>query len=280
MKQFVVLEHKGINFDKLDISKYTFNGLRPSQQDTLGFAVVTPIQDLLGGVKLIKLTSQSKSPNKNQVKDIIKVKIEKHLKDVGRNPNKHEKDGFKEDALVEVLSMTYPNPQETINCFFTEDKIYVDSSLKTSDKVLAFLEEAGDMLQAGVNIPACLPEALNSFTTNGIGMPFELGSAIKIIESDERTVTVSKGDVVTSVAEDLVKDGAAVSSLELNFDGKMSFVVNGNLEFKSVKIDKSYEEEIMGESDDDELGSLIIKFGLIKEVFTKFIEEVKLVDHV
>lgn len=279
MKNFIVYElpenYSSVFKDESVFEDLLFVPCSTYTKKTMGFVknpFDTYVEYLSGGVRLLTIRSQKKSPKKSHVDHIVKIRSVKHHILHGVKPNKHESGVFKDEAIEEVMAKTFPDAPVDTNILLVNNLVFIEVSGYNS--ALDFFKLVEQSLQD--NLPYAQPQIkdvslkFNSFIVNGIEDPFVLGSSSSLIDKEGRKVAISKGTLEGSVADDLVKDNAMVGSLELEFDSIITFKVNPNLEFSGVK----YSKDMLGEVEDLQ-GSVLLQVKEVIRMYERFKEILK-----
>lgn len=256
------------DFENKDFDEWKFKECGTLVQNTIGLIHNTfdsYVEHLSGGVQLLTIQTQKKSPKKSHVDSIAEKKINTFRENTGNPPSRNELNNIKDDAFMEVLGKTFPDAPKDFKVLFVNNLLFMEVGSYTKGEELFSLLE--NVLEE--NLPYSHPEIDNaygkfqSFIENGIDDPYVLGSSTKLIDIEGRTTSISKGSLDGSAASDLVKDGAEVELLELEFDSIITFKVKPTLEFTSIK----YSSEMV-QSDDE--GTVLLQVREIVRMFKDF----------
>jgi DNA recombination-dependent growth factor C len=267
MKNLVVYElpkDYTLNLVGRDFETFKFQSCKPFQQESKGFvetALGSYVETLSGGVQLLTVRTQKKVPEKAHVDHLTQEKVGK-LKSVGQSVTKDELQRLKEESFAEVLAVTFPKPPEDHLIFIKGNMVYVEEgSYKKAENHLQLLEAL-----VGEVIP-CSPQEEDPTIINLLNEeppePWTIGNSAKLIDIDERVVSISKGDICCDITKDLVEAGAELDFIELEYDSTLIVKVKPSLEFKSLKFCKDFMNEVIG----DAAGSTLLQVNETIKMF-------------
>ena len=121
-----------------------------------------------------------------------------------------------------------------------------------------------DMSESGVLFAHLCHSAA---VVNELPEPWTLGNSAKLIDIDERQVTISKGDISCDITEGMIRNGAELSYVELEYDGIVTCKVEPTLEIKSLK----YSKDLLSDCENDVGGSTILKINEIVKMFKSLV---------
>ena len=239
MKSLVVFElPKDFNLtfkteeEGLGLEDFSFIGCGPFCEKSIGF-VETPLGsylDLLsGGVELVCIRTQKKVPEKAHIEHLVEEKVKKlgsvHKKDLEK---------LKYEAFQEVLACTFPKKPEDRLVFLKDNYLFIEeASYKKAEVYVEMLEKF-----FATSLPLSPQEDFKNMikmVNYGLPEPWLVGLSAKLIDLDERVISISKGDICCKVTEDLISSGAELDFMELEYDSIVTVKVKPSLEVKSLK---------------------------------------------
>ena len=253
-----------------------FTPCSAQQINSLGF-VETPFgskRELMsGGVEVVQIRTQKKSPNKAEVNHIAKRKADDHEKEFGNRPPRVLVKEFKQEAYEEVLLKTFPDEPVDILVYYkvVDGLLFVEvNSYKKGFEVLGFLTPFIKEYSAEyINVPEIIANKYSEFVKGDKDLtePFVFGNSVKLVDTEGRKVAISNGSIYDSEeAINIIKKGGVVEELELDYDGVATFKVKSTLEFSGLKFSKDFGEE----SEGDSIGLLWLKAQEVFLLYKKF----------
>lgn len=266
MKAMSVYNLTGVlGINSAAVEAMSFTPPESTQQQSIGF-VATPFGEFVSevkGVKYLRVCKQVKKPDAQHLKHIVERKKTAAFETQGRQVSKKEINLFKEEALFELLPQTFPKDPVYMDIFITKDKVFVTSNNRQADEITSFLRKAIGTLPIIVWADSKdVHNVLDMFVNEEITDNFTLGDRVVLEDEECRKVSITKGSVYKSDAQNLLKDGGVTTELELEYDGVFKFVLKDTGEFTSIKFDKSFAEEA-----DDLGGTLLMKAEMFTEMF-------------
>jgi DNA recombination-dependent growth factor C len=216
---------------------------------------------------VMNFTTQSKKPKKSEVDKRVKLLSAAHEEEFGVPPTKNELADMVDQVTFELLPLTFADAPKHQSMFIEGAKLYVEGSYKQAEESTAALRKVvGSLPIELVETAKDVTGELTRFIGKSIADKLTLKDKCTLLTQEERKITVAKS-LYYSEAQDIVEQGAVVSSVELEFDGVMKFTLKDDLSFTGIK----FYDDLTGELEEgDEVGTTIIKLC----------EVVKMVDEV
>jgi len=274
MKNLIVYELPSnfiADFDGKGFDELKFISCGKLNRSSIGFThnvFGSYVEKLSGGVQLVTIRSQKKSPKKSHIDHLVEKKVDSIYSLTGNKPNKNEIKGIQDDCLAEVLSNTFPDSPVDTRLLFSNNLIFVETG--TYRKGLDFLSLIENVLD--VHLPYAPPEIkdvgdkFKSFILGSIDGPFKLGSSTKLLTTDGMVVSFTKGDLEDKSVEGLIAEGAQVEVLEMCFDDTVTFKVKPTLEFSGI----SFSKDLLSEVTEDEEGTVLLQVNTVISMFKTF----------
>ena len=274
MKNLIVYELPSnftADFDGKDFDELKFTPCGKLNSFSIGFihnVFGSYVEKLSGGVQLVTIRAQKKSPKKSHINHLVEEKIESIYNLTRNKPNKNEVKSIQDDCLADVLSNTFPDSPVDTRILFSDNLIFVETGAYS--KGLEFLSLIESVL--GEHLPYSPPEIkdvegkFKQFILADVDDPFKLGSSTKLLTKDGMIASFTKGDLEDKHVEGLVVEGAEVEVLELCFDNIVTFKVKPSLEFSGI----SFSLELLNEVTEDDEGTTLLQVKSIISMFKTF----------
>jgi len=261
---FEMPEGMTLQLESRDYDSYRFQECSKFQEKSIGFtetAFGEYMTDLGDKVKVLNVRTQKKVPEKSHINHLVKQKVNK-LESVGEFVTKEQLSNIQDDCRSEVISKTFPKEPEDCTIVVKDNLIFVESnSYKNAEKYIDLLENL-----LSVRIAYAIMEEDPTFTNilvDTLPDPWVLGSEAKFLDIDGKVVTFRKADLSCDLAKKLIKDGAELEIVELEYDSVITIKLNAAFEIASIK----YSKDMIDESEEDYQGTLMLKIREVVKMF-------------
>lgn len=224
---------------------------------------------------VVTIREQKKTPEKYMIDQLINVEKVKYLADTGEEPSKGLLKEWKESATDAVTTKTPPKkPKDYVVAIRNDGLIFVEAKGKLVEDLTALVRKAvGTFPVVPFEPETPISDFMDEFVGKGKKDIFTLGGKAKLVDPMEVTYTIAKGSLYDTDASSYVNDSEMrVESVELDYDGMVSFTLKDTFVLESVKFDKE-----RFESDESEAGSFFLKLEemnkLVKELISRTLEE-------
>jgi recombination associated protein RdgC len=261
--------------DMLEVS--LFQPIKREEEITYRLGFVPNIEgeliSTLAGNTCIRLAAQKKVVNKSQFKKELAIKELTFEQDMGRTLNKKELNEAKAQVTESLLIKTEPDDEpKFIDLLITKcGKVLVGTTTKVAEECLALLRQCISTLPViplQVNTEPCA--RMTDMVLEELNEVITLSNKVMLVTSEERKVSITNGETRGCEAIDLIKDGAFVTSLALEYDAVVKFLLKEDLTLSSIKLDKSITEEV---EDEDSIGSFILTTTELVKCVDEIIKE-------
>lgn len=230
----------------------------------------------LGNEKYLMMSfcQQKKVPESYAVKQIVKTRENLYFEETGKKAEKGLVKTFKEEAEVEVLKSTHPKEPKVARIIFrlSDNMILVEGKGNQAETMLALLRKAIGSLPAipyQTDLP--LSDLMDSMVSDMINDKFTLGDKVTVEDPEGLVHKFEKGSIYDTDSDKYVTEGCFVSSVSLDYDGAIKFILKDTFTLEGVKIDK----EIVETEELDKQGTLLLTVDLIVQAVDNLIERLK-----
>lgn len=284
-----VLEAESV-FDKYHFTEIPTES---AMKSSIGFTK-TPLGNYVdenNGDIFVCVTSQTKSANTHEVNDTLKAKIE-NFKDVAiqqqladkvpaeeiviPEPDKKLLKQLKDEAMMEVLTHTYPKEYKTATVMFRKNgQVVVDGNHNSAEKALGLIRKAlGSLPCVPMETDLELSDLLDEFVANEINDVITLGEKAIFETAEDRKIQIAGNSLYQSEGQDFIKEGIMASAVEIVRDGMITCLLRENHVFDTIK----FSEDLTGEFEgDDNMGTFLIQAAelcsLIDDIHGRLTEE-------
>ena len=275
-----------LDADQLETMLETVAFTPCGSQDMSKFGWVSPLgkqaQALVheaAGQLLLCTRKEEKMLPSTVVKDALQDKVEALEAEQGRALKKKEKEGLKDEILMNLLPRAFTRHSQTSVWINPADGyLVVDAgSAKKADDVLALLRKCIGSLPV---IPVALktpPEITMTEWLNASATPagFELEDEVELRSALEH------GGIIRAKQQDLLSEemkahllaDKLVTKLALNWSDSLSFLLGDDLSIKRVKFSEELKEQNDDVLSEDKAARLDADFALMTGEFSRFIPE-------
>ncbi len=228
--------------------------------------------------------SQEKKVNKDELARRLAEKVTKKEIEFDRKLKKNEITALSTAITEELIPLTFPQAPKDTKVLFTkvgeQDVIIVgQGGLKACEDVTALLRKCIGSLPVVPLETNILPDELITQLVKDKHIKqtskFTLGDKVDMVDEDGLTIKVGSGSVYAAPTEQHIEQGATVTSLKLDYDGILQFVLNDKGEFKGVKLNTDIPEFEDAEQADVKLSleaTGLIEMSYIKLLTTAMVE--------
>lgn len=228
--------------------------------------------DAQKGYTLINVTEQIKVPEPLAVEDLVVAKVVQFKLDNDNvEPNKKTKDVFKFEAVEELLPATYPKKEKHFKVMILDSGlILTEATGKKAEEILGLIRKVlGSLPAVPFETETPIGDLLDKLISTQKDDKFELLSKATLIDQLGQQVSLSKESLYNSIAQDLLKEDAYTTSVELFYDGAVSFNLKDNFTLSGVKFSDVVEAE------DDDLGTEFLQLNEVIKVIEYIIDSTK-----
>lgn len=230
------------------------------------------IMELSGDVDVLRFTTQSKKVNKAEVERKLKVVVDSYVQECGTKPNKSELKTMEAEVTESLIPTTTAGKEQHATVIITKTKVYVEGSYKQAELILANLRAIlGSLPVQVVEVSENVTGKLTIMVKDELNTDkFVLADKVSLVTPDELKVSQTSGSVYGSEAVDLATNGAAVTSLQLEYNSFTLFTLKDDFSISGIKFSKDLVANLEKE---DEVGSVILQVQEVIKLVDDLIEE-------
>lgn len=278
MKALTVYKIKEENLGEFSLNEgfladFEFSECTGTQDYSIGFSKElegTFVSDI-AGYEVITVTTQKKTVKKNQIEAIFHEQEQERIEATGVGYNKEEEKECKQIIRESLLPKEFPNEAKHHTVFISkEGYVFVGASSKVADEICSLIRQAmGTFPILPLELDVDVSTLMTDYVRKGLNTEFTLGDKVSLVTQDGIKASFSNGSVYNEEPSNLVEDGAMVTSLAINYDGVLDFVMKDDLTFSGLKFDKYLFEGVESE---DKVGNLTLQMGEINKMVNHLIK--------
>lgn len=205
------------------------------------------------GLQVINIGSSVKKVNKKKVKRLVKERVaQMQAQYAENNPgetlkvSKEDKDIIAEEITFSLLPETEVDEFQNLLIIDKDNSqvFIVNTTKKASEKLTDFVRDLIDSfsVESVVKDESKVVAGFAELMTGDITTRLALGNYIKLADADG-VVVWTKESLYQSEASELLETGKQVQAIGLDYDAVVTFVVDTEFTLKSIKFDKSFQED-------------------------------------
>lgn len=205
------------------------------------------------GLQVINIGSSVKKVNKKKVKRLVKERVaQMQAQYAENNPgetlkvSKEDKDIIAEEITFSLLPETEVDEFQNLLIIDKDNSqvFIVNTTKKASEKLTDFVRDLIDSfpVESVVEDESKVVTGFAELMTGDITTRLALGNYIKLADADG-VVVWTKESLYQSEASELLETGKQVQAIGLDYDAVVTFVVDTEFTLKSIKFDKSFQED-------------------------------------
>ena len=205
------------------------------------------------GLQVINIGSSVKKVNKKKVKRLVKERVaQMQAQYAENNPSetlkvsKEDKDIIAEEITFSLLPETEVDEFQNLLIIDKDNSqvFIVNTTKKASEKLTDFVRVLIDSfpVESVVEDESKVVSGFAELLTGDITTRLALGNYIKLADADG-VVVWTKESLYQSEASELLETGKQVQAIGLDYDAVLTFVVDTEFTLKSIKFDKSFQED-------------------------------------
>ena len=226
-----------------------------------------------GAYTQFTITEQFKVPEPLAVQDLLDLKIFAYKEaNEGNKPNNKELKELKLEVVETLLPSTYPKPTKSYKVIILNDgTIMVEATGKKAEELLGKIRMVvGSLPVKFLESETPIGDLLDKLISTQKDDKFELLNKATLIDQDGQQASLSKDSLYDSIAQDLIKEGAYATSVELFFDGAVAFDLKDDFTLKGIKFSDVVEAE------DDEQATEFLQISELIKVVNYILDSTKL----
>lgn len=259
------------------LATYKFVSPSSTEKSRMGFShtgISPTFVSIVDDNIIMKVTTQSKSVNKNEVKAIHKVMQIKYKDENNTDQVPKKVDQIlKEDAELKVLASTFPSEEKHHYVVFRKDgKVLVEGKGKVAEDSISLIRKVlGSLPVLPLDLQGDIHSMLKDWIKKDLNDKLMLGEKATVIsaptEGVEGVEHRIKGRIGTNtkVLAILKEELAVATEVEVEYDSVIKTSISDEFVFSSIKFSKELTSET-----EDKSGSLVVQMH----------ETNRLVDHV
>lgn len=192
---------------------------------------------------LLRVRTETRTVPTGEINRECQKRIDAQQESLGRNLNKKEKDGIKEETIMALIPRAFSKFSDTLIWINLEEKYLVVSDISSGkvDTALALLRKAIGSLPI---VPFDLDAAVETTMTHWVKSPatlppsFSLGSEILLLSASTKgPATKAKAEslIDNAVVLEAMADDQLVTQLEMAWRGELEFTLTDGMQLKGLR---------------------------------------------
>ncbi len=214
------------------------------------------------------------------VREAVKKKVDQIEADQVRKVYKKERDQIKDDVVAELLPRAFLKHRVTAALIFMDTIIVSTASAREAEDLLSTLREClGSLPVRPLTVKLSPSAAMTDWLKNETAASgfFALDECeFRDCHDDGGTVRCKGQDLTSDETKEHLSAGKIVTKLALNWEDKLSFVLDDKLTIKRLRFDDLLYEQADADSGEDRhdnlMASLIIAAGTFAEFVPALVE--------
>ena len=232
-----------------------------------------PLLENIGGQWIVKLMIETKSVPSSVVKRKADLEIQEIESKTGRKPGKKEKREMCEDILHSLMPQAFAKQGAVTVWINPKDRLLAIDAASTgkADEVITQLVRALPSLDLNLLQTATSPQTAMAawlLAVNSDEIPASLNvekeCVLKSGAEDQPMVRYTRHILSTEEVRKHVREGKLPTQLALSWEGKASFVLTDNLQFKKLSfLDGTEPDSINTQGEDKFDANVVLSTGLL-----------------
>ena len=232
-----------------------------------------PLLENIGGQWIVKLMIETKSVPSSVVKRKADLEIQEIESKTGRKPGKKEKREMCEDILHSLMPQAFAKQGAVTVWINPKDRLLAIDAASTgkADEVITQLVRALPGLDLNLLQTATSPQTAMAawlLAVNSDEIPASLNvekeCVLKSGAEDQPMVRYTRHILSTEEVRKHVREGKLPTQLALSWEGKASFVLTDNLQFKKLSfLDGTEPDSINTQGEDKFDANVVLSTGLL-----------------
>jgi recombination associated protein RdgC len=268
--------------DDVPFMTYRFRGCGVMDKEQRGFTenvVDGQYVSNVNGNVILTITLQKKKANPNLIKTLLDVSKLEYIEtqrtvlndpEAEVNIDKKTLSSLKQAAADEALAAAFPEEAKHFNLVFRPDGLLlVDGKNNAAEMLISLVRKALGSLKAIPYEPETpVTDLLDDWIKTDVSDKFTLGEKCELITAEGGKAVFSKEHVSESDAKEFLEEkGALTESLQVNYDGTITFSLKDDFTFNGLK----YDECIVDDGEENSEGG---NFILVLTEINKMVDEV------
>ena len=232
-----------------------------------------PLLENIGGQWIVKLMIETKAVPSSVVKRKAEVQIQEIEAKIGRKPGKKEKREMCEDILHSLLPQAFAKQGAVTVWINPQDRLLAIDAASSgkADEVITQLVRALPGLDLNLLQTATSPQTAMAawlLAVNSEELPaslhIEKECVLKSGSDDQPMVRYTRHILSTEEVRKHVREGKLPTQLALSWDGKASFVLTDNLQFKKLSfLDGTEPDSVNTQGEDKFDANVVLSTGML-----------------
>ena len=232
-----------------------------------------PLLENIGGQWIVKLMIETKAVPSSVVKRKAEVQIQEIEAKTGRKPGKKEKREMCEDILHSLLPQAFAKQGAVTVWINPQDRLLAIDAASSgkADEVITQLVRALPGLDLNLLQTATSPQTAMAawlLAVNSEELPaslhIEKECVLKSGSDDQPMVRYTRHTLSTEEVRKHVREGKLPTQLALSWDGKASFVLTDNLQFKKLSfLDGTEPDSVNTQGEDKFDANVVLSTGML-----------------
>jgi len=232
-----------------------------------------PLLENIGGQWIVKLMIETKAVPSSVVKRKAEVQIQEIEAKTGRKPGKKEKREMCEDIMHSLLPQAFAKQGAVTVWINPQDRLLAIDAASSgkADEVITQLVRALPGLDLNLLQTATSPQTAMAawlLAVNSDELPaslhIEKECVLKSGSDDQPMVRYTRHILSTEEVRKHVREGKLPTQLALSWDGKASFVLTDNLQFKKLSfLDGTEPDSVNTQGEDKFDANVVLSTGML-----------------
>jgi recombination associated protein RdgC len=241
-----------------------------------------PLLENIGGQWIAKLMIETKAVPSSVVKRKAEVQIQEIEAKTGRKPGKKEKREMCEDILHSLLPQAFAKQGAVTVWINPQDRLLAIDAASSgkADEVITQLVRALPGLDLNLLQTATSPQTAMAawlLAVNSDELPaslhIEKECVLKSGSDDQPMVRYTRHILSTEEVRKHVREGKLPTQLALSWDGKASFVLTDNLQFKKLSfLDGTEPDSINTQGEDKFDANVVLSTGMLSPLIKDILQ--------
>jgi recombination associated protein RdgC len=241
-----------------------------------------PLLENIGGQWIVKLMIETKSVPSSVVKRKADLEVQEIESKTGRKPGKKEKREMCEDILHSLMPQAFAKQGAVTVWINPKDRLLAIDAASTgkADEVITQLVRALPSLDLNLLQTATSPQTAMAawlLAVNSDEIPASLNvekeCVLKSGAEDQPMVRYTRHILSTEEVRKHVREGKLPTQLALSWEGKASFVLTDNLQFKKLSfLDGTEPDSINTQGEDKFDANVVLSTGMLGPLIKDILE--------
>jgi recombination associated protein RdgC len=222
--------------------------------------------------KVLNYVTQEKKVSKPEMKRRVKGLVAHYVEEYGTQPNKKMIQSFEDEVVNQLLPITPAGDEKNHTVVISSEYVYIEGSVKEAELITAHLRKAlGSLPVVLLETSENASQALTRIVKDEIHSDdLVLGDKVTLLTPEELKVSQTSGSLYDSPAIESVKDGATVTSVQLEYNGFTLLTLKDDMTVSGIKYSKDMTAEV---DDGDSVTVLMLQINEVVKAVDALVKE-------